>query len=240
MSINLVPTTFNIGGTLWIATATPTFTGSCDSTVLHNPSAVSFTGTGSTGLTSQTCCHKQLHDRRDVVAPDSTPGARYTTTAHQQNGSEPSPPRGVSFKVDTTSPANVLTLTNPSGGASSLIGTTVSYDGSVAGSFTITNALTDTGGSGPASSTFASLGGTTTGWTFTSSVVNTPAGGPYVSNTFSWAAGTTSSPTELVTGTDKVGNPNAGTTLTFANTTNKLVIAQGQCLGHLRATPISG
>ena len=79
------------------------------------------------------------------------------------------------------------------------------YRGSVAGSFTITNALTDVG-SGPASSTTSALTGTTTGWTHTPSTVSTPTGGPYVSNTFSWVAGTTGSPTETVTGRDLANN----------------------------------
>ena len=90
------------------------------------------------------------------------------------------------------------------------------YYGSVAGSFTITNTLTDTG-SGPTSSTFPTLSGTTTGWTHTLSTASTPAGGPYASNTFSWGANTTSSPTETVTDTDNAGNTNTGTTLTFVD-----------------------
>ena len=44
--------------------------------------------------------------------------------------------------VDTTPPVNNLTLSGQSGGGSYLSGTTVYYHGSVAGSFTITNALT--------------------------------------------------------------------------------------------------
>lgn len=112
--------------------------------------------------------------------------------------------------------ANALSLSNQSGG-SYLSGTNAYYRGAVAGSFTITNALTDPGGPGPASSTFAALAGTTTGWTHVASTVSTPTGGPYVSTPFSWTATTTSSPTELVTGADIWGIPNAGTTLTFVN-----------------------
>ncbi|MGD0255195.1 MAG: hypothetical protein ABSB99_06550 [Acidimicrobiales bacterium] len=108
--------------------------------------------------------------------------------------------------ADSTAPVNNLSLSGQSGGGSYLSGTTVYYHGSVAGSLTITNALTDTGGSGPASSSFPALSGTATGWTHSASgTVSTPTGGPYVSTTFSWSASTTSSPTEVVTGTDNVG-----------------------------------
>ena len=119
--------------------------------------------------------------------------------------------------VDATPPTNHLTLSGQSGGSSYLSGTNVYYHGSTAGSFTITNALTDSG-SGPASSTFPTLSGTSTGWTHTSSTVSTPTGGPYVSNTFSWNTSTASSPTEVITGTDNLGNT-ATTTLTFVNDT---------------------
>jgi type II secretory pathway pseudopilin PulG len=112
---------------------------------------------------------------------------------------------------------NAISLSNPSGGGSYLAGTNLYYRGAVAGSFTLTNALTDAGGPGAASSTFAALGGTSTGWTHVASTVSSPVGGPYVSTPFSWVAGTTSSPTEVVTGTDSFGFPNAGTTLTLTN-----------------------
>jgi hypothetical protein len=60
------------------------------------------------------------------------------------------------------------------------------------------------------------LGGTTTGFTHVGSTVSNPSGGPYVSTVFSWTAGTTSSPTEVVTGADTLGDT-AATTLTFVN-----------------------
>lgn len=116
--------------------------------------------------------------------------------------------------VDTTAPVNSISLSNVTGGAA-LVGTTVYYRGSAAGSFTLTNALTDAG-TGPASSQTAALGGTTTGWTHTPSTVSTPAGGPYVSNPFSWVNPTSSAPTLAVTGRDVIGNT-ATTDLTFVN-----------------------
>jgi hypothetical protein len=116
--------------------------------------------------------------------------------------------------IDTTAPANAITLSGVTGNAVKN-SNTVYYRGTVAGSFTLTNAVTDAS-SGAASSATATLGGTTTGWTHTPSTVGTPAGGPFVSGTFSWAASTTSSPTESVTGADTAGNT-AGTALTYVN-----------------------
>ncbi len=116
--------------------------------------------------------------------------------------------------VETTAPANAITLSGITGGAFKSANT-IYYRGVASGSFALTNAVTDAG-SGPASSQTAALGGTTTGWTHTPSTVTTPAGGPYVSNSFSWTPGTTSGPTELVTGRDVAGN-SVGTTLTFAD-----------------------
>lgn len=115
---------------------------------------------------------------------------------------------------DPTPPVNAVTMTVTTGGASKS-GNTVYYRGTAAGSFTLTNAVSDVG-SGPASSTTAALGGTSTGWTHSPSTVSTPAGGPYVSAPFGWAAATTSAPTEVVTGRDVTGNT-ATTTLSFVD-----------------------
>lgn len=142
---------------------------------------------------------------------------RYTVTpvfATNWRGTESAMSAAVT--VDTTPPVNALSLSNVSGGAA-LVGSTVYYRGSTAGSFTVTNTVTDSG-TGPASSQTGALGGTTTGWTHTPSTVSTPAGGPYVSNPFAWGAATTSSPTVAVTGRDVIGNT-AVTNLTFTNDT---------------------
>src|SRR5439155_206885 len=96
-----------------------------------------------------------------------------------------------------------------------LSGTTVYYHGATAGSFTVTNGLTDAG-SGPASSAFPRSEERRAGKARSGSTASTPAGGTYVSTTFSRTAGAGSSPTELVTGTDNAGNPVA-TSLTFVN-----------------------
>jgi hypothetical protein len=139
----------------------------------------------------------------------------YTVNATDNVGNASAYSNNGSVTFDSTAPVNNLSLSGQTGGGSDLSGTTVYYQGSTAGSFTITNALTGSG-SGPASSSFPALGGTTTGWTHTASTVGTPTGGPYVSTTFSWTASTTVSPTEVVTGTDNVGNT-VTTTLTFTN-----------------------
>jgi hypothetical protein len=116
--------------------------------------------------------------------------------------------------TDSTPPVNALSISLGTGGAFAS-GGTVFYRGVAAGSFTLTNALTDSG-SGPASSSTATLSGTSTGWTHSASTVATPTGGPYTSNPFGWTAGTVSGPTELVTGRDVAGNT-ASSTLSYAN-----------------------
>lgn len=116
---------------------------------------------------------------------------------------------------DSTPPTNVLDVANRAGSGSYLTGSTVYYKGSSAGTFQLSNSLTDSG-SGPASSTTTALAGTSTGWAHTPSTVSSPVGGPYISNVFSWTAGTTSNPTETVTGTDNAGQTSA-TTLSFVN-----------------------
>jgi hypothetical protein len=107
-------------------------------------------------------------------------------------------------KIDLTTPVNALSLSSVSGGAY-LTGATVYYRGADAGSFTLTNALTDAGGSGVASSATAALTGTSTGWSHSPSVVALPSGGPYVSSSFSWSAGAASAPAERITGSDVAG-----------------------------------
>jgi hypothetical protein len=115
---------------------------------------------------------------------------------------------------DAIAPVNAISVSVVSGSAVKS-GDTIYYRGSVAGSFTLTNALSDSG-SGPASSATAALGGTSTGWTHGPSTESTPSGGPYVSTVFSWTAGATSAPTEVVTGRDVAGN-NTTTTLSFVD-----------------------
>ena len=141
----------------------------------------------------------------------------------------------LTIALDNTAPVNNLTLTNQSGGSSYLSGTTLYYQGPVAGSLTISNALTDTG-SGPASTTFGPLTG---GFTFPNGTVSTPAGGPYVSATISWTANTLSSPTIKITGTDNVGNTFV-TTLKLVDDTNTLTQSAPSFNGNSGHTTFQG
>jgi hypothetical protein len=117
-------------------------------------------------------------------------------------------------KIDTVAPSNALSLSDVTGDAL-LESTTVWYRGVAAGSFTLTNGVSDAL-SGPASSATAALTGSTSGWSHAPSVVSAPAGGPYVSAPFSWAAGSSSSPGETVTGRDVADNT-ATASLTFTD-----------------------
>ena len=119
------------------------------------------------------------------------------------------------IKVDTTNPTNALSLSVATGAF--LSGSTLYFRNAAAGSFTLSNALTDPSSSGPASTTFPLAN--PSGWTHAADTVTTPAGGPYASN-YSWAlnaSGTPSGAQALITGTDAAGNTNAGTQLTFTN-----------------------
>jgi len=162
-------------------------------------------GTSPASLTTSKSC-------TDSSVPDGT--YTYRVIAVWNSFSETSS-ASAAVIVDATPPTNSLSLTGKSGGGSFLSATTLYYQGSVAGSFAIQNAVSDSG-SGPASSAFPALGGTMTGWTHTGSTVTTPAGGPYVSTVFSWTASTSSSPSETVTGADVAGNTTA-TALTLTN-----------------------
>ncbi len=122
---------------------------------------------------------------------------------------------GATVKIDSTQPANSISRVAVSGN-SFLSGTNVYYRGIAAGSFQLSNAVSDAT-SGPAESAYPVLGGTTTGWTHSGETITTPAGGPYASTSpFAWTAGTSSSPTLTVTSKDVAGQSKA-TTLTFVN-----------------------
>jgi hypothetical protein len=115
-------------------------------------------------------------------------------------------------KLDTTAPANALSLSAASGAY--LSGTTLYYRGNASGSFTLSDAVTDAG-SGPASAGFPAIG--TTGWTHSAQTVSTPAGGPYASS-FSWTANPSNPAAYTVTGADAAGNVRA-TAITFTSDT---------------------
>src|SRR5256714_9398134 len=165
--------------------------------------------------------------------------SRYRETAADNVGNSTTSSAGATVRVDTGAPANSIGVGNVSpAGSVYRNGTTIYSRGAAAGSFKLTNAVTDAL-SGPASSATAALGGTTAGWTPAPSSVWTPAGGPYDSNTFSWSAGTSSTPTEVVTGADNAGNTTASSTFTFANdSTAPSVSAPGVTAGYYTSLSI--
>ena len=161
------------------------------------------------------CSGARPHGTTSCVDTVAASGSySYRAVASYESWTATSPAAGpISVTADTAAPANAITLSGVEGGAYKS-GSTVFYRGAAAGSFTLTNAVTDSGAAGAASSETAALAGTATGWTHSPSLVSTPTGGPYVSSAFSWAAFTSSSPGETVTGSDAAGNT-AATSLTF-------------------------
>ena len=118
----------------------------------------------------------------------------------------------LTFVNDSTAPVNSLSLSGQTGGGSFLSGNTVYYHGSTAGSFTITNGLTDSIGPGLERlpeprrdrDRLDPYG------------LHRHPPSPLRLEHFSWTGGATSAPTEVVTGTDNAGNT-VTTTLTFVN-----------------------
>jgi hypothetical protein len=200
-------------GTLSGFAASETITYRLDAATPMTGSPAAATGAGTATITS-------------LTIPAMTDGT-HTVWAIGGSGSQAS----TTITMDTTAPANAITMNVVSGNAYKN-GNTIYYRGTALGSFTLTNAVTDAL-TGPKSSATAALGGTTTGWTHTPSTVTTPAAGPYVSNAFSWTAATTSSPTESVTGSDNATNTVA-TGLTF---TNDSAVPTG---GSVDATGLTG
>jgi len=153
-------------------------------------------GASCTGTqTSTSCTESSVPDGQWVYSITPTMGSNW-------RGAES--PKSTTVRVDTAAPGSSLVLSSVSGGAFRS-GSTVFYRGVDAGSFRLTDTVTDPG-SGPASSQTAALSGTSTGWDHTAATVSSPTGGPYVSNAFSWTAGTISAPSETVTSRDVAGN----------------------------------
>ncbi|HEU5277858.1 MAG TPA: Ig-like domain-containing protein [Gaiellaceae bacterium] len=171
---------------------------------------------GTCGVFTGTWSPVTLSGGNDTTVTNGT-CYRYRELLSDQVGNQGSSGASNTAKVDSQAPANSIALSNVSPvGSAAKTGTTVYYRGSVAGSFRLTNSVSDSE-SGPASSATGALGGTSSGWSHVPSTVSTPAGGPYDSNSFSWSAGTASSPTEVVTGADASGNTTASATLTFTD-----------------------
>lgn len=146
------------------------------------------------------------------VSYSSLSDSSHTFSVRAANGSSTGPTTSYTWTVDTTAPTQSLTLASGASGAY-LNGTTLYYRGSAAGSFRLTDAVSD-GGTGPASASFPSIA--TTGWSHTAESVSTPSGGPFTSSTFSWSSVPSTPAAYSVTGSDVAGNTTA-TALTFAN-----------------------
>ncbi|MBC7677385.1 MAG: DUF3494 domain-containing protein, partial [Pseudorhodobacter sp.] len=194
-------------------------------------------GASCAGLVTATTC-----------VEDGVPTGRWTWTitplvATSWRGAESA--HSMVRTVDASPPVNAISLTALSGGAAlGPAARTVFYRGTLAGSFTLTNAVSDEGGS-PASSQTHELGGAAAGWSHSPSTVSTPSGGPFESTAFSWLAATSSSPTEVVTGRDDSGD-GAETTLEYvddrtAPTGSTVGYRNGlQTAGPVRVTTTSG
>ena len=83
------------------------------------------------------------------------------------------------IRVDKTLPTNSFSLASASGAFWS--GSRLFYKSNAAGSFTLTNTVTDAD-SGALSATFPAIA--TTGWTHNAETVNSPAGGPFTSSLY--------------------------------------------------------
>ena len=116
------------------------------------------------------------------------------------------------IRIDKVVPTNSISLASASGAF--LLGTRLYYKSNAAGSFTLTNTVTDAD-SGPASGTFPAIA--TTGWTHNAEVDTTPAGGPYTSSLYSWTASPSApaAAARTFTSLDVAGNASASTVLTF-------------------------
>ena len=105
------------------------------------------------------------------------------------------------FTYDTAAPTfGTLALGSPTN--ASVTGTTVYYRSGVAGSFTLSQPLSDTGGSGAASVQFPAIA--TAGWTHGNETVN--GASPYISSSFSWSASPSTPSGYTLTGADAAGN----------------------------------
>jgi hypothetical protein len=115
---------------------------------------------------------------------------------------------------DNTPPVNSVALASGAAGAS-LVGQTLYYRGSAAGSFTFVDTVTDTA-STPASVAYPAVAAT--GWTHGAQTVTTPSGGPFTSSAFSWTAGAALPSAYTITAADATGNQSTFPVV-FANDT---------------------
>jgi hypothetical protein len=136
----------------------------------------------------------------------------HTFSLRATSGTSNGPATSYTWTVDSVAPTQSLSLGAGASGAY-LSGANLYYRGSAAGSFKLTDTVSD-GGSGSASAGFPAIA--TTGWTHAAETVSSPSGGPYTSSTFSWSANPSLPASYAVTGADAAGNTTS-TSLSFVN-----------------------
>lgn len=180
-----------------------------------NSASASFSFSGGSGSSYQ--CKLDTGAYSPCTSPQayaSLGQGSHTFTVEAANGSSTGPTTSYTWTVDTTAPTQSLALAGGPSGAY-LSGTTLYYRGSSAGSFRLTDTVSDSG-TGPTSATYPSIA--TTGWTHAAETVTTPSGGPYTSSTFSWTANPSAPSGYAVTASDGAGNTTT-TPLTFISDT---------------------
>ncbi len=137
-----------------------------------------------------------------IAAAKLTSGSVYTISVRAaDNVGNVESPITRSFTYDTAAPTfGTLAIGSPTN--ASVTGTTVYYRSGVAGSFTLSQPLSDTGGSGPASVQFPAIA--TTGWTHANETVS--GASPYASSSFNWSASPSTPGGYILTGADAAGN----------------------------------
>ena len=186
-------------GAVAVLTA-PTLTATPPSSSNSASASFSFSGNGSSYQ-----CKLDGGAYATCTSPTSYSGladGSHTFKVYAANGGSTGPVTTYTWLVDTTPPTQTLALASGAVGAY-LNGSTLYYKGNAAGSFKLTDTVTDSG-SGPASASFPALA--TAGWTHGAETVTTPSGGPYTSSSFTWTANPSNPATYSATGADAAGN----------------------------------
>jgi hypothetical protein len=202
----------------WDATATsasftvltaPTITAKPPSTSNSVTSSFSFSG----GSGSSYQCQLDGGAWAACASPASYSGlsqGSHSFDVEAVNGTSTGPVMSYTWSVDGVAPTQTISLASGASGAY-LSGSTLYYRGTAAGSFKLTDTVSD-GGSGPVSAAFPDI--SANGWTHAPETITTPSGGPYTSSSFSWSATPSNPSSYTVTGADAAGNT-AATTLSF-------------------------
>ena len=175
-------------------------------------------GSALTGQHRRVGDHRELHRRR--VLPKLPRGRRVSDLLdelrRQHRAREPRRHEPAQTLVTGLGSAFGLAIAPAAAGSSFISGSTLYYNANVAGSLTLTAAVTDAG-TGPASATFPAIA--TTGWTHDAETVTSGSGSAptikYTSSAFSWTASPSDPSGYAVTSADTAGNPGSAVALTF-------------------------